>query len=133
MSDETKDETETEETKGKKKGNQSQSTESGSGNKELEGAGGIGGMGDTAGIPNRSKEGDTTLSLTEAVSKPIDPMVNIGCKQPGGIIIDIPSRAAFKLNYGFNRHNKSIWGMIEDTGRYDDLIKPEIIYLSKNG
>lgn len=62
-----------------------------------------------------------------------DPMINIGCNQPGGIMINLPPRAKFKLNYGFNRYNKSIWEKIEASGQYDSLIEAGIIYLSKNG
>lgn len=87
--------------------------------------GGVGGVGIS------TKNTATTNSNGEVVVK--DPMINIGCKQPGGIIIDLPPRAAFKLNYGFNRHNKSIWEKIVASGRYDELIKEGTIYLSKNG
>lgn len=62
-----------------------------------------------------------------------DPMINIGCKQPGGILIDLSSRPAFQLKYGFNRYNKSIWEMIVADGHYKELMDAGIIYLSKNG
>lgn len=95
---------------------------------------------DTSGTDsNRTRESnggrkDNRVSIkNQSETFPTDPLINIGCRFQNGIIINLPPRSSFRLQYGFTKLNKSIWEMIVASGQYDELIKEKTIYLSKNG